>query len=109
LKLLNLVLNSLKYLNPVGYCIQGIEFTGLFLKGTSLNKTLAFIGDYILLYFALVESVGLEKVLSSNDSGNVTDKLSITSALKMETVCFPKSCELLLPRRQNLVSIKGQI
>lgn len=71
--------------------------TLLFLTGTSLNKILAFIGDNVLLYVALVESVGLEKAVSSNDMGNVTDKLSRTSALKMETVCFPKSCELLPP------------
>lgn len=93
----------------MGYCVQGTEFTGLFfLSATSLNKTLAFIGDNVSLYVAIVESVELEKVLSSNDSGNVTDKLSRTSDLKMETVCFPKSCELLPSRQQNLVSIKGQ-
>ena len=31
LKLLNFVLNSLKCLSLVGYCIQGKEFTGLFM------------------------------------------------------------------------------
>jgi hypothetical protein len=69
------------------FYLKHLNLLVLFLARTSLNKIWLLL-VIIFLSVALVESVGPDKVLSSNDSGNVKDELSRTSVLKMETVFF---------------------